>query len=101
MIKNFGKNITRLSTQFDAIDRFPLKFYLNVGVLEYKEDMIDTNVKLRDVLIKKGYPVNAYSFPKQGLTKEQVNCTLSSRQVKKQKLIYHGLISIFYRSQTF
>lgn len=51
-----------LSTQFDAIDRLPLKFYLNVGVLEDKEDMIDTNIKLRDVLIKKGYPVEFEEF---------------------------------------
>lgn len=30
---------------------FSLSFYLNVGVLENKEGMIGTNIKLKDVLI--------------------------------------------------
>ncbi len=46
-----------ISTEFKAIDKLPLKFYLNVGVLEYKEDMIGTNNILKDVLIEKGYDI--------------------------------------------
>jgi enterochelin esterase family protein len=51
-----------LSTQFEAIHKLPLKFYLNVGVLETKDRMIDTNIKLRDVLIEKGYNVDFEYF---------------------------------------
>lgn len=51
-----------LSTQFEAIDKLPLKFYLNVGILETKDRMIDTNIKLRDALIEKGYTVDFEYF---------------------------------------
>ncbi len=51
-----------MSTQFQEIDKLPLKFYLNVGVLETKESMIDTNINLRDVLISKGYTVDFEEF---------------------------------------
>jgi enterochelin esterase family protein len=51
-----------LSTQFEAIDKLPFKFYLNVGILETKDRMIDTNIKLRDVLIEKGYTVDFEYF---------------------------------------
>lgn len=51
-----------LSTQFKAIDKLPLKYYLNVGVLEHKEGMIGTNIKLKDVLISKGYTVDFEYF---------------------------------------
>ncbi|MDF2674936.1 MAG: hypothetical protein K0R09_3204, partial [Clostridiales bacterium] len=51
-----------LSTQFKSIDKLPLKFYINVGVLEHKEDMIGTNIKLRDVLKSKGYKVDYEEF---------------------------------------
>ncbi|WP_165413969.1 alpha/beta hydrolase [Clostridium estertheticum] len=47
-----------LATQYEAIDKLPLKFYLNVGVIELKEQIIYTNVKLRNVLLKKGYTVD-------------------------------------------
>jgi len=46
-----------ISTEFKTIDKLPLKFYLNVGVLEHKEGMIGTNNILKDVLIEKGYDV--------------------------------------------
>lgn len=46
-----------INTEFKAIDKLPLKFYLNVGVLEHKEGMIGTNNILKDVLIEKGYDV--------------------------------------------
>lgn len=48
--------------QYEAIDKLPLKFYLNIGILENKERMIGTNIKLRDVLIKKGYTVDFEYF---------------------------------------
>lgn len=51
-----------LHTQFKAIDKLPLKFYLNVGVLEHKEGMIGTNIILRDTLIEKGYTVDFEYF---------------------------------------
>lgn len=51
-----------LSIQYDKVDKLPLKFYLNVGIIEHKEDMIDTNIKLRDVLISKGYTVDFEKF---------------------------------------
>lgn len=51
-----------LHTQFKAIDKLPLKFYLNVGVLEHKEGMIGTNIILRDTLIEKGYAVDFEYF---------------------------------------
>jgi len=35
---------------------------LNVGVLEHKERMIGTNIKLKDVLIEKGYSVDFEYF---------------------------------------
>jgi enterochelin esterase-like enzyme len=34
----------------------------NVGILETKDRMIDTNIKLRDVLIEKGYTVDFEYF---------------------------------------
>ena len=51
-----------IAKQYEAIDKLPLKFYLNVGILENKEQMIDTNIKLRDVLIEKGYTVDFEYF---------------------------------------
>jgi enterochelin esterase family protein len=51
-----------LSTQFKKIEKLPLKFYLNVGILEHKERMVDTNIILRDVLISKGYTVDFEKF---------------------------------------
>jgi len=51
-----------LSTKFKGIDKLPLKFYLNVGILEHKEGMIGTNIKLKDVLISKGYTVDFEYF---------------------------------------
>jgi enterochelin esterase-like enzyme len=51
-----------LGTQFEAIDKLHLKFYLNVGVIENKETMIDTNIKFRDMLLAKGYAVKFEEF---------------------------------------
>lgn len=51
-----------MSTEFNKIERLPLKFYLNVGILEPKENMIGVNKKLRDVLESKGYEVKFEEF---------------------------------------
>ncbi|MEG0307161.1 MAG: alpha/beta hydrolase-fold protein [Clostridium sp.] len=51
-----------MSTQFEAIDKLPLKFYINIGVVESKDKMIDTNINLRDLLISKGYQVDFEYF---------------------------------------
>lgn len=51
-----------ISTEFEAINRLPLKFYLNVGVLEHTQGMIGTNIKLKEVLISKGYTVHFEYF---------------------------------------
>jgi len=51
-----------MSTQYLAADQSPLKFYLNSGVLETKDRIIDTNNNLRDVLISKGHTVDFEEF---------------------------------------
>jgi enterochelin esterase family protein len=51
-----------LGKQYEIIDKLPLKFYLSVGVLENKEQMIDTNNRLREILIDKGYTVDFEKF---------------------------------------
>jgi enterochelin esterase-like enzyme len=51
-----------MGNQYEAIATLPLKFYLNVGVLESEKQMIGTNKKLRDVLIEKGYTVDFEYF---------------------------------------
>jgi len=51
-----------IGNQYESIDKLPLKFYLNVGILENKDKMIQTNTKLKDALIQKGYTVNFEYF---------------------------------------
>lgn len=51
-----------MSKKYEAIDKLSLRFYVNVGVLEPKEKMIDTNREFRDVLIEKGYTVDYEEF---------------------------------------
>lgn len=51
-----------MSNQFKAIDLLPLKFYLNIGILETKDRIVDTNINLRDTLISKGYKVDFEEF---------------------------------------
>ncbi|GKX66634.1 alpha/beta hydrolase [Inconstantimicrobium mannanitabidum] len=51
-----------LGEQYNQIEKLPLKFYLNVGVLENEKQMIGTNVKLRDMLLAKGYDVYFEQF---------------------------------------
>ncbi|MCB2290088.1 hypothetical protein LGK97_09940 [Clostridium sp. CS001] len=51
-----------LGNEFKEIDKLPLKFYLNVGVLENKETMIDTHIIFKDILIEKGYKVDFKYF---------------------------------------
>lgn len=51
-----------MSTKFKEKERLPLKFYLDMGVLETKYKIIDTNINLRDALIAKGYHVDFQWF---------------------------------------
>lgn len=50
-----------MSSQFKVIDKLPLKFYLNSGILEDKS-ISNTNFELRDTLIAKGYSVDFEIF---------------------------------------
>ncbi|MCM1991605.1 alpha/beta hydrolase-fold protein [Oceanirhabdus seepicola] len=56
------KSACWISGEFKKTEKLPLKFYLSVGVLEEKEDMIGVNKILRDVLRLKGYEVEYEEF---------------------------------------
>lgn len=56
------ENVCWMSAEFDKIEKLPLKFYLNTGVLEEKENMIGVNKNLRDTLESKGYEVKYEEF---------------------------------------
>lgn len=51
-----------MSTRFKKSNRMPLKFYLDMGILETKYKIIDPNINLRDTLICKGYQVDLQWF---------------------------------------
>jgi len=51
-----------MSKKFKEVNRLPLKFYLDMGVLETKYKIIDPNINLRDTLISKGYKVDLQWF---------------------------------------
>jgi len=51
-----------LGNEFKVIDKLPLKVYLNVGVLEDKETMLDTHIIFKDILTEKGYKVEFEYF---------------------------------------
>jgi len=51
-----------MATMFKEVNRLPLKFYFDMGVLETKYKIIDTNISLRDTLISKGYNVDFQWF---------------------------------------
>lgn len=51
-----------MSTKFKEVNKLPLKFYFDIGVLETKYKIIDTNINLRDILISKGYNVDFQWF---------------------------------------
>ena len=42
--------------------RLPLRFYLEVGLMESQSMQIDTNRRMRDALIEKGYPVGYFEY---------------------------------------
>ena len=50
-----------LTRRIRAIDRVPVDFYLEVGLMEF-EGQLDTNRRLRDVLLEKGYEVDYWEF---------------------------------------
>lgn len=56
------ENSCWMSSEYEKKDKLPVKFYLNVGVLEAKAVMIDTNINLKELLISKGYDVHFEQF---------------------------------------
>ena len=42
--------------------KLPLQFYLEVGLMESQSMQIDTNRRMRDALIAKGYPVGYFEY---------------------------------------
>lgn len=55
-------NFNWMSRQYEAKEKLPLKFYLNIGVLEPADAMIETNENFRDTLISKGYNLTYETF---------------------------------------
>ncbi|MDO5518819.1 MAG: alpha/beta hydrolase-fold protein [Clostridium sp.] len=51
-----------MSSEFEKNERLPLKFYINVGKIEPKVSMIDTNVQFKNDLIDMGYDVQFEYF---------------------------------------
>ncbi len=48
---------TWMSNEFRKVEKLPIKFYINVGSIEPKKSMQDTNINLKDTLIDLGYKV--------------------------------------------
>lgn len=63
--KSIGFSTTKqdcwMGDKFKNINKLPLRFYLDVGVLEHQE-MIYANINLRDILLDKGYHVDFQWF---------------------------------------
>jgi len=51
-----------MSRQYEAVEKLSLKFYLNTGVLETPDRIIETNENFRDTLKSKGYSVHYETF---------------------------------------
>lgn len=51
-----------ISSEFEKVNKLPLKFYINVGKIEPKISMIDTNIRFKDDLINMGYDVEFEYF---------------------------------------
>jgi len=51
-----------MSRQYEAVENLSLKFYLNTGVLETPDRIIETNENFRDTLKSKGYSVHYETF---------------------------------------
>lgn len=48
---------TWMSNEFRKVEKLSIKFYINVGSIEPKKSMQDTNINLKDTLIDLGYKV--------------------------------------------
>lgn len=58
---NKENNDCWMSLQFKSVDKLPLKFYIEVGIIE-NHNMRKNNSNLKDTLISKGYDVNFEVF---------------------------------------
>jgi enterochelin esterase-like enzyme len=52
----------RLTNLVHTSPKLPLQFYLEVGLMESQSMQIDTNRRMRDALIAKGYPVGYFEY---------------------------------------
>jgi len=55
-------NLNWMSRQYETKEKLPLKFYINVGVLELPDLMQETNDNFKNTLISKGYSVHYETF---------------------------------------
>lgn len=51
-----------ITSEFEKVNKLPLKFYINVGKVEPKVSMIDTNLRFKYDLINMGYDVEFEYF---------------------------------------
>lgn len=51
-----------MTSEFEKANHLPLKFYINVGKIEPKVSMIDTNIQFKNDLINMGYDVKFELF---------------------------------------
>ena len=56
------KKSKRGENRYKKVKKLPLKFFLDIGVLETKYKIIDTNINLRNTLIDKGKHVDFQGF---------------------------------------
>lgn len=57
-----SNKILWINNQFNEKGKLPLKFYINVGAIEPKVSMKDTNISFKDNLISHGYDVKFEQF---------------------------------------
>lgn len=54
---NYNKNEPWIVNEFKKVHKLPINFYINVGSIEPKVSMIDTNIEFKNNLINLGYNV--------------------------------------------
>ncbi|SUQ47419.1 hypothetical protein CNEONATNEC26_01969 [Clostridium neonatale] len=60
--KEYDDECTWINHEFNKKEKLPLKFYINVGAIEPKVSMKDTNKAFKDNLINHGYKVKFEEF---------------------------------------